>query len=251
MNIQQALGQALSAMDIGSQVPIEFAPVDLNDYSRQITLDLGSVVYLPDKPASYVADSYYQQFEYTLPVDFIEAGNPKLKSYTGWSDDVGVKAVQFTFSNGKTEVQTPVFGNTTPTYLTSKTVAMTDYVKTVDTKMLTTVTFGQTVFGIVNFKFNGQNSTQMGPEDPKGATATSPTRNTFSSGINANQKIVGVYGLKQTSSGSLRSFNFKVANEVHAVSQDEYYNQVETDFVRKTGQLNSDPSLMSALSLDD
>ena len=108
LNMENTLSQALLNLQLN---PIKDATVD--DYARQLTLDLGSLVYLPDRPSTYQANSYYKPFEYTLPTAFINSGNPQIVNYTGWYDDKGVKAIQFTFSNGQTSLKSPIFGNLT------------------------------------------------------------------------------------------------------------------------------------------
>lgn len=46
------------------------------DYSKQITLDLSVPLPLTDRPDSYKTGSYYEDFDYVLPQDFIKEGNP-------------------------------------------------------------------------------------------------------------------------------------------------------------------------------
>jgi hypothetical protein len=46
------------------------------NYSKQITLDLSTPVPLADRPSTYLTGSYYEDFDYVLPVDFIKEGNP-------------------------------------------------------------------------------------------------------------------------------------------------------------------------------
>jgi len=46
------------------------------NYSKQITLDLSTSVPLTDRPFNYKTGSYYEDFYYVLPVDFIKEGNP-------------------------------------------------------------------------------------------------------------------------------------------------------------------------------
>lgn len=88
----------------------------------------------------------------------------------------------------------------------------------------------------------------MGPDN---TAATTVTQESFESSVYGTQRVIGVYGHTQATTGVLRSFNFKLANEVHVVSQVELYNKIETDFARKTEQLNQAPELMNALTLDD
>ena len=66
---------------------------------------------LADLPSSYTGGSYYTEFDYVLPDDFINAGNPQVTSYTAWYDTNNIKGMQFIFSNGKTEITSPLFGN--------------------------------------------------------------------------------------------------------------------------------------------
>lgn len=73
-------------------------------------MDLSVAVPLADRPASYTAGSYYEDFDYIFPEEFIKAGNPQLKSYTAWYDQNNIKGMQFTFGNGKTRLTTPMFG---------------------------------------------------------------------------------------------------------------------------------------------
>lgn len=119
----------------------------------------------------YIANDYYKPFEYTLPTSFINAGNPQLVSYSGWSDDRGVKAVQFTFSNGQEVINSPIFGNLTATTVTKSTKALSDPVKSMHLKMLNTTAYGQQIFGVVNFQPNGLLENQVGPDNTAAPSA--------------------------------------------------------------------------------
>jgi len=156
----------------------------VSGYLRQVNLDLSQPYFLPDRPESFVADEYYQYFEYTLPQEFINAGNPQLKSYKAWGDSNGVKAMQFTFSNGQAEQTTPFFGNETLTGLLSKTINLVDPVMSVQTMMINKVgSTGQSVWGVVNFKINDNASTMVGPAAPSTASLASLERFNLSNPI--------------------------------------------------------------------
>ena len=58
-----------------------------------------------------MAGSYYSDFEYNLPEDFVKEGNPQIESYTAWSDENNIKAIQFVFTNDKRKIRTPIFGS--------------------------------------------------------------------------------------------------------------------------------------------
>jgi len=80
------------------------------EYERKITLDLENPVKLADRPASYASGSKYESFEYVLPTDFINAGNPALKSFKSFYDEDNIEGLQFTFTNGIDEITTEIFG---------------------------------------------------------------------------------------------------------------------------------------------
>ena len=65
---------------------------------------------IAERPATYTAGSYYEDFEYIFPEAFMLAGNPQLKSYTAWYDENSIKGMQFIFANGKSSLTTPLFG---------------------------------------------------------------------------------------------------------------------------------------------
>lgn len=83
--------------------------------------------------------SYYTEFDYVLPDEFIKAGNPKVTSYTAWYDTNNIKGMQFTFSNGQSEITSPIFGNKSPSgtgIYKNLTVMLHEAVESVQTLML-------------------------------------------------------------------------------------------------------------------
>lgn len=55
----------------------------------------------------------------------------------------------------------------------------------------------------------------------------------------------------QSSLGVLRSLSFKLANQVHVMTREEYNAMIDAKFAKKTEELNADRSLMSPLSMMD
>jgi hypothetical protein len=80
------------------------------EYERKITLDLENTVKLADRPANYASGDKYEKFEYVLPTDFINAGNPTLKSFQSFYDEDNIEGLQFTFTNGIDDITTEIFG---------------------------------------------------------------------------------------------------------------------------------------------
>jgi len=62
------------------------------------------------RPDSFILTDRYSNFTYTLPVDFVAAGNPQIKSYLAYYDDDNLEAVQFKFTNGQSEITTELYG---------------------------------------------------------------------------------------------------------------------------------------------
>jgi|688.fasta_scaffold470222_1 hypothetical protein len=64
------------AMEADPELAFMGAELLSEDYSKQITLDLSILVLLADRPSAYKTGSYYEDFDYVLPTDFIKEGNP-------------------------------------------------------------------------------------------------------------------------------------------------------------------------------
>jgi hypothetical protein len=109
----------------------ENTKVDVTSYEKKIKLDLTSTVLLLDRPDDYTAGSYYSDFKYNLPEDFINEGNPQIASYTAWFDENNIKAIQFIFTNGAKQLKTPLFGSITQPDLSQKTVTLSTPVMSV------------------------------------------------------------------------------------------------------------------------
>ena len=224
----------------------------MSAYLRQIKLDQSQPFYLPDRPETFVADEYFQYFEYSLPSGFIEAGNPQVKAYTAWADGNGVKALQFTFSNGVTQEVSPVFGNKDFNSPSPKTVELAEPVMSVQTTMLNYVAqSGQEVWGMVNFKVNSDDTTAVGPKFPESIELAALNPEQVINEIMPSQRVIGVYGFVGKERGTMRSLSFKLAEQYHVHAEEELWAKIDSDFSRKTQQINADPSLLSELSLPD
>lgn len=62
----------------------------------------------------------------------------------------------------------------------------------------------------------------MGPDDAGSASLATGERRDVSVMIQPTQRVIGVYGFKTKSLGTLRSVSFKLANEVHVVVEQEF-----------------------------
>ncbi len=124
-------GLAQSLMDDPDFMFYENTKVDVTSYEKKIKLDLTSTVLLLDRPDDYTAGSYYSDFKYNLPEDFINEGNPQIASYTAWFDENNIKAMQFIFTNGAKQLKTPLFGSITQPDLSQKTVTLSTPVMSV------------------------------------------------------------------------------------------------------------------------
>lgn len=104
-----------------------FVPTEKNIASRKVyqkwtleesgqsseKVNLASARKLPAVPDDYEVTKYYTPFEYLLSEEFVGAGDPWLIGMEAWFDAVNLDGVQFTFSNGKEEVTTDIYGLTT------------------------------------------------------------------------------------------------------------------------------------------
>jgi hypothetical protein len=129
-------GLAQSLMDDPDFMFYENTKVDVTSYEKKIKLDLTSTVLLLDRPEDYTAGSYYSDFKYNLPEDFINEGNPQIASYTAWFDENNIKAMQFIFTNGKKQLKTPLFGSITQPDLSQKTMTLSTPVMSVQSSMI-------------------------------------------------------------------------------------------------------------------
>jgi hypothetical protein len=129
-------GLAQSLMDDPDFMFYENEKVDVTSYEKKIKLDLTSTVLLLDRPEDYTAGSYYSDFKYNLPEDFINEGNPQIASYTAWFDENNIKAMQFIFTNGKKQLKTPLFGSITQPDLSQKTMTLSTPVMSVQSSMI-------------------------------------------------------------------------------------------------------------------
>jgi hypothetical protein len=129
-------GLAQSLMDDPDFMFYENEKVDVTSYEKKIKLDLTSTVLLLDRPDDYTAGSYYSDFKYNLPEDFINEGNPQIASYTAWFDENNIKAMQFIFTNGKKQLKTPLFGSITQPDLSQKTMTLSTPVMSVQSSMI-------------------------------------------------------------------------------------------------------------------
>jgi hypothetical protein len=77
---------------------------------------------LPVAPADTSYDSQLvAPFNYTMPEEFLIGGDPKLVQIDAWFDKMSIKSIQFTFSNGKSNLQTEIFGQNKTTVLSKYT----------------------------------------------------------------------------------------------------------------------------------
>ena len=125
-------------------------------YTRQIKLDLHSRVKLADRPADFVYQTYFTSFDYRIPADFIEAGNPQVTSYTAWYDQDYIKAMQFVFSNGQSDLTSPIFGTSDGTGLEMKQVVLDAPVTSIESLIvgLFDPVASEHKWNMVNFKVN-------------------------------------------------------------------------------------------------
>lgn len=93
--------EALSAPQIFKTAEVGPAQMIYNLTARS-TLDTFPTGIYPSRSQRY--------FEYILPDSFLAGGDSRLQRVESWRSDVNIKAIRFTFNNGKETLVTPTFG---------------------------------------------------------------------------------------------------------------------------------------------
>ena len=145
----------------------------IDPYTKTLALDMENLIYFSDKPQSYQAGSYYEQFEQVLPEKFVSKGNPVLTEIEAYYDDYNIEGMQFTFSNGIEEYKTKLFGlnvDRRGLAVDSQVIDIKQPIKSIERLMVNTKTSAEVTkhsgFYIVNMRVGyGGTSDQLGEDD--------------------------------------------------------------------------------------